>query len=73
MPRVRSHLSSCLESSRLEPETTLDSSDIEQALRRMKQGLALLDLRRALLTRAQDAGTVLSLTDRILKLQAASS
>ena len=78
MPRVRSHLSSCLESDRLEPnrlapETTLDSSDIEQALRRMKQGLALLDLRRALLTRAQDASTVLSLTDRILKLQAASS
>ncbi len=56
---------------RLEAETSLDSSDIERALHRMKQGLALLDLRRTLLTRADDPRTVLSLTDRILELQRA--
>jgi hypothetical protein len=56
----------------LEPSTQdskLVPNDFDLALRRMKNDLALLDLRRSLLRDPLDAPGVLALTERILELQ----
>jgi hypothetical protein len=52
-------------------ESNLVPDDFDHALRRMKNDLALLDLRRQLLREELDAPEVLALTDRILALQQA--
>ena len=50
-------------------EAPLGPDDFDRALRRMKKDLALLGLRRRLLTDELDASAVLELTDQILTLQ----
>jgi hypothetical protein len=47
----------------------LRPDDFDRALRRMKNDLALLGLRRRLLADELDASAVLALTDQILTLQ----
>jgi hypothetical protein len=47
----------------------LRPDDFDRALRRMKNDLALLGLRRRLLRDPLDAAAVLELTDQILTLQ----
>ena len=51
------------------PEEPLRPDDFDRALRRMKNDLALLGLRRQLLQRDLDAGAVLEVTEQILSLQ----
>ena len=51
------------------PDSKLMPNDFDCALRRMKNDLALLDLRRTLLRDDLDARGVIALTDQILELQ----
>ena len=60
----------------IEPSTKdskLVPDDFDHALRRMKNDLALIDMRRSLLRDDLDAPGVLALTERILRLQRANA
>jgi hypothetical protein len=61
-----------IESTPTPKDSKLVPEDFDLALRRMKNDLALLDLRRSLLQADLDAPTVLALADRILELQRAA-
>ena len=52
-----------------EEDAALRPDDFDRALRRMKNDLALVALRRQLLQRGLDAPSVLALTQQILELQ----
>ncbi len=56
----------------LSADSRLTHGDIDFALRRMKSGLALVDLKRKLLAPDVDAGAALELSEKILSLQDAA-
>ena len=53
-------------------DSALTASDIDRAVRRMKSGLRLVDLKRKLLAPDVDASYALSLSEEILTLQHAA-
>ncbi len=53
-------------------DSALTTSDIDRALRRMKSGLRLVDLKRKLLAPDVDACYALSLSEEIVTLQTAA-
>jgi hypothetical protein len=64
-------ISKLLDSGILAEDTQLTPNDIDGALRRMKNGLVMVDLKRRLLSQV-DGGAVIELSSEILALQEAA-